>query len=143
MTVKGANFVESSQSDTDLLCIFTVESCSVKVPATYVGEGILTCPTAEALRSKRNAASIYISISNDKGKTASSPSFEISFRRDLPRLLKVARPDLFFADGQSVDIVIEGRNFHEGMQLTARLISAVTPTKLDTVTAYCNVTSTF
>lgn len=74
-------------------------------------------------------------MSNDAGKTLSESSAEITFRRDLPRLLKLVRPEIIFADAQPVDLTIEGKNFFTGMVLTATSGSIVE------TSGHCNITS--
>ena len=98
LTIHGSNFVESLPNQSDLICIFAVEHRTVKIAATYLSEGMITCETAKALRYKRNGSSILVQVSNDGGVTLSAQSFEVTFIRDLPRLLTVVEPELFFAD---------------------------------------------
>ena len=60
---------------------------------------------------------LSVSISNDFGRTESN-AYQINFLRDLPRLKKVVRPELFFADYEPVDITIEGKDLYAGLILT-------------------------
>ena len=129
----------------DLLCIFTVQNRQVRTPAVYVSETSLTCDTAEALKAKRAGLlhSIQIQVSNDSGKTLSESTVKVTFRRDLPRLTRVVRPEIIFADEEVVDLTIQGKNFFDGMVLTATASQdTIITSSLVETSAFCNITST-
>ena len=44
------------------------------------------------MRKKRNALSIFVYVSNDNGVTLNGSPIEITFRRNLPRLIEVLTP---------------------------------------------------
>ena len=66
----------------------------------------------------RNAASLFVVVSNDAGRTQSN-QLEVIFRTELPRLSQLTKPDLLFADNERIDVIISGTGFYPGMVLMA------------------------
>ena len=131
----GADFTSNSVCVFDTSNGLVMGKIVIVTPNRVVDDGQIACSTKSIMKGKSGGQSIMLSISNDLGRTLSN-SIEISFRRHLPRVLQLARPNVIFADESRVDILLTGVNLFPGMQMIA--------TKVDNsaiiVTSYCNST---
>ena len=116
--------VYGAEFNGNTVCVFDTSSATVsgKVvlvkPDQVVDDGQLTCSTKRAMKGKRSGHSLKLSVSNDMGRTVSE-AIEISFRTKLPRVLRLERPDIIFADGLRVDVWLKGAYLYSGIRLIA------------------------